>query len=54
MIYPTVVLVMIFGGFGDGGRAINTDLRFTDKEACQVAAKQIEANWLKVVCVEVR
>lgn len=40
----TFALVILFNGAADGGRAINTELRFITLEACQAAAATVAAT----------
>ena len=54
-------LVIFLSGGNDGGRAINTELRYTDQTACNYAASVLNAPeirkvvWvLAAVCVPVQ
>jgi hypothetical protein len=57
MLLATISLVILFSGGADGGRAISTDLRFTDMAVCEAAAERISklsSRGLTAVCVNTR
>lgn len=60
IVATAFALVIFFGGTGDGGRIVNTDLRYRTKDSCQDAAELINktknpaASWPPfAICVPV-
>lgn len=39
-----IALIIFFAGGTDGGRAVNTDLRFTNMPTCERAAEKVKAG----------
>lgn len=44
MIGKVITLVLLFAGGIDGGRAVDTGLKFSEASKCEAAATKIEAR----------